>query len=117
MSWLLDLIEAAQAHTWVMVFVLWLTVVAGGKLIHGKVQDNGNDIEDLAEDHQKMAQEVHAIDLKQDHIVERQEVVLDKIGVNEQEIQELREEQARLDIKTKIDDAFYRGDGSDSGDD
>jgi len=117
MSWLLDLIEAAQAHTWVMVFVLWLTVVAGGKLIHAKVQDNGSDIEDLAEEHQQMAQEVHSIDMKQDHIVERQEVVLDQIGVNEQEIQELREEQARLDVKTKIDDVFYRGDGSDSGDD
>jgi len=102
------LVELAQQHTWLMVLLLWLTVLVGGRLIHRDVQENGEDLESLEVDHQNLANQVQVLDLKQDHIVERQEIVMDRVGVNEQEIQDLRIRHA-----AEEGDDFFRGGGSD----
>lgn len=114
---LADLVMLAQDYTWVMVAGIWITVIIGGKMLDSRVKGNGSDIEELAESHQEVAQEVHTIDLKQDHIVERQEMVMETVGVNEQEIQELQQETARLDAQHDEGTFFRGGSRADPGDD
>lgn len=115
MSWLLDLVELAQSHTWVMLLVLWLTVVAGGKVLHSNISTLDEDVGTLAENQDELQDEVQAVDLKQDHIVERQEMVLEQMGMNEQEIQELRERHARMEAQRQQrnqnpdEGSFFRG--------
>lgn len=117
MAGLMDLVELANSYTGIMVAMLWIAVPVGWKMLQSDIQDNGSDIEDLAEDHQRVEGQVNRVDQKQDHIVERQEVVLNRLGASEQEIQDLREQHARLDER-QADDTFYRGSRSGtSGDD
>lgn len=110
----------AQDYTWVMVAGIWITVIVAGRQLATRIEDNGNDIESLHEEHRQVESDLQRVDQKQDHIVSRQEMVLERMGMNEQEIQDLREDTARLDARHENDDRFYRGGSSgqpDAGDD
>lgn len=113
MSWLADLVTLVQTHTWVMLLILWLTVVIGGRMIQTSVDELDSDVGTLAENQSDLATEVQAVDMKQDHIVERQEMVLEQMGMNEQEIQELRERHARMEAQREDSRGdFFRGGSS-----
>lgn len=94
-----ELIEITNQNTGVMVAFLWLAGGIGFRFLQSDIEDNGSDIEDLAETHSDFRQDIHRVDAKQDHIVNRQEMVLERMGMNEQEIQDLREDTARLDAQ------------------
>jgi len=117
MSGLSGLVDVANQYTGIMVAMLWVAAAIGYRLLDSDIQDNGADIEALAEDHEKVQDDLQRVDQKQDHIVSRQEMMLERMGMNEQEIQELREETARLDERHDSRDDFYRGPPSDPGDD
>lgn len=111
---LADLVEVANAYTGIMVAFLWLAGGIGFRLLKNEIEDNGSEIETLHEEHAETMQDLQRVDQKQDHIVSRQEMVLERMGMNEQEIQELREDTARLDERHQQGDSpFYRG-GSNS---
>lgn len=106
---LADLVAFTNEYTGVMVAFLWVAAGVGYRLLKSGINENHDDLELLAADHQGVRQDLHRVDQKQDHIVQRQEVMLDRLGMNEQEIQDLREEHARLDAETPDRNDFYRG--------
>jgi hypothetical protein len=111
MAGLLDLVQLANNYTGIMVAFLWIAAGIGWKLLQNDIEDNGSDIESLADDHQEVREDLLQVDQKQDHVVQRQEIMLERLGMNEQEIQELREDTARLDAHHEQGD-FYRGETS-----
>lgn len=117
MSGLSGLVEVANQYTGVMVAMMYLAAAIGYRLLDSDIRENGADIEGLADEHRKAQDDLQRVDQKQDHIVSRQEIMLERLGMNEQEIQDLREETARLDERHANDsrDDFYRGPRSDSG--
>ena len=114
MAGLADLVTLAQDHTWFMVVLLWLGTAAAYRSLHSEITDIESDVESVSESQANIKEQVNRVGQKQNHIVSRQEMVLERMGMNAQEIQEIQEEQARLDVKTQMDDEFYRGDGSGS---
>lgn len=111
---LADLVQLANQYTGLMIAILWVAAGVGWKLIQQNIDEVATEVDGLAKDHQETHEQVNRVDQKQDHIVERQEMMLERLGMNEQEIQELREENARLDALHDRDDTFYRGASSES---
>lgn len=104
------LITLAQNYTWLMVVFLWIGTAAGFKVLHNDISDQQEDLEAVEAGQDQIAEQVNRVDQKQDHVVSRQEMILERMGMNAQEIQELREETARLDERhNHDDDSFYRG--------
>lgn len=116
MAGLVDLIQLAQRNTWLMVLLLWLATGLGFRSITNDIEDLSENQEALDEDVNEVAEQVNRMDQKQDHVVSRQEMMLERMGMNAQEIQELREETARLD-EAHQQGEFYRGSKADEGDD
>lgn len=114
---LLDLVELAQQHTWFMVVLLWLGTGLAYRSLHSDIQDVDSDVSTLSSNQDQMAEQVNRVDQKQDHLTSRQEMMLERMGVNAQEIQELREDTARLDERHQSESDFLRGGSPDSGDD
>ena len=119
MAGLADLVQLANNYTGIMVALLWIAAGIGWKMLQNDIEeaDNTEEIASLAEDHQRVESQVNRVDQKQDHIVERQAVVLNRLGASEQEIQELREDTARLDERHERNDDFLRGGSQGSGGD
>lgn len=104
MSELAGLVELSNQYTGLMLAILWLSAGMGYRLLKSDIEDNGEEIETLHDEHgavrgdlRDVKQDVNRVDQKQDHIVNRQEMVLERVGMTEQEITDLREETARLD--------------------
>lgn len=115
---LADLITLAQDYTWLMILLLWLGSGLAFRSLKNEQAEIHSDVEALDQNQDQMADQVNRVDQKQDHVVERQEMILERMGMNAQEIQELQEETARLDERHQQDDTFYRGSPSgSSGDD
>lgn len=113
---LADLVTLAQDHTWFMVVLLWLGTAAAYRSLHNDITETQDDVEAMEAGQEQIAEQVNRVDQKQDHVVSRQEMILERMGMNAQEIQELREETARLDERHQQEDDFYRGKSSGSGD-
>ena len=109
MAGLVDLIELAQQNTWLMVLLLWLGTGLAYRSITSDIDDLAQQHSELESDVDGVGEQVNRVDQKQDHLVSRQEMILERMGMNAQEIQELREETARLDEKHQHDGDFYRG--------
>lgn len=117
MAGLVDLIDLAQNSTWLMVLLLWLGTGLAYRSITSDIEDLSQQHDGLEADVDQVSDQVNRVDQKQDHVVSRQEMILERMGMNSQEIQELREETARLDEKHQQGSDFYRGSTSDPGDD
>ena len=117
MAGLADLVALAQDHTWFMVVLLWLGTAAAYRSLHSDISEMESDLESVSDSQDQIEEQVNRVDQKQDHIVSRQEMVLERMGMNAQEIQELREDTARLDERHQAEDDFYRGNASDSAGD
>lgn len=89
MAGLADLVPLANQYTGIMVAMLWISGGIGWRMLNSRLEDNGDQIDSLAAGQQNLHKKVQRVDLKQDHIQERQEVVMDRVGVNENQIQEL----------------------------
>jgi len=113
---LLDLVNLAQNYTWLMVLLLWLGSGLAYRSLSNEQQQIHGDVETLDQNQGQMAEQVNRVDQKQDHVVSRQEMMLERMGVNAQEIQELREDTARLDERHQQEDTFYRGGTHGEGD-
>jgi len=87
---LADLVQVSNQYTGIMLALLWLAVPIGWRMLNSRVQDNGEQIDSLADDHDVLESKVQRVDLKQDHVQKRQEVIMDRVGVNENQIQEMR---------------------------
>ncbi|AGM11279.1 hypothetical protein HHTV1_23 [Haloarcula hispanica tailed virus 1] len=111
-GWILDLIELAQQNTWFTVVLLWIGTAVAYRSLHNDIQETHDDVDSLADSQGELAEQVNRVDQKQDHVVSRQEMMLERMGVNAQEIQELREDTARLDERHRQEDTFYRGGNS-----
>ena len=116
MAGLVDLIDLAQQNTWLMVLLLWLGTGLAYRSITSDIDDLAQQHSELESDVDGVGEQVNRVDQKQDHLVSRQEMILERMGMNAQEIQELQEETARLDEKHQQGE-FYRGSSSDTGDD
>lgn len=112
----MDLVHLAQQHTWLMVLLLWLGSGLAYRSLHNDIEAAHDDVETLDENQDQIAEQVNRVDQKQDHIVSRQEMVLERMGMNAQEIQDLREETARLDERHQSEDDFLRGGSHGEGD-
>jgi chromosome segregation ATPase len=117
MPGLVDLIDLAQQNTWLMVVLLWLGSGLAYQSITGSIEDLADQQEEFDQELRTVGEQVTRIDQKQDHVVSRQEMILERMGMNAQEIQELQEETARLDEIYEQGTHFYRGSSeSNSGD-
>jgi hypothetical protein len=116
MAGLVDLIDLAQQNTWLMVLLLWLGTGLAYRSITNDIGELSDQHGELESDVDQVSEQVNRVYQKQDHVVSRQEMILERMGMNAQEIQELREETARLDEKHQSDGDFYRG-NPDAGDD
>lgn len=103
MAGLAELYELAQQNTATMVFLLWLSAGAGYRLLSNQAKDNGEAIEDLEAVQSDIQKEVRLIDQKQDHILDTQESILERVADSEQELQDLREDHARIDAAGDLD--------------
>jgi len=99
-----------------MILGMWITAIVGMRYLNTQIQENGSDIEEVADEQQVLESDLQRVDQKQDHIVNRQEMVLERVGMNAQEIQEIQEETARLDERHQAEDTFYRGGSPGEGD-
>ena len=113
---LADLITLAQEHTWLMVVLLWLGTGLAFRSLKNEQQNIHDDVDSLATNQDQMAEQVNRVDQKQDHVVSRQEKMMERMGMNAQEIQELQQETARLDERHQQGDTFYRGGSPEEGD-
>lgn len=113
---LADLVTLAQDHTWFMVVLLWLGTAAAYRSLHNDITETQTDVEAMEAGQEQIAEQVNRVDQKQDHVVSRQEMILERMGMNAQEIQELREETARLDERHQQEDTFFRGGTPEEGD-
>lgn len=128
MSELAGLVEMANQNTGVMIAFLWLSGTTAYKLVKSDIseveeltEENGNDIDELASDHQDVHADMVRMEQKQDHVVSRQERMMEQMGMNEQEIRELRENSARMDERNARqrngNGDLYRGSAPEMGDD
>jgi len=109
---LADLVYLAQNYNWLMIVLLWLGAPYAYKSISNNISDMDEKVEGIGVNQAELSEQVNRLDQKQDHLGSRQEKMLERLGLNTDEIQELQRETARLDERHRYDDP-YRDDESD----
>jgi len=113
-----DLIYITQNYSWLMIVLLWLGAPYAYKSIGDDIEEIDNKIEGVGVNQVELSEQVNRLDQKQENLSARQEEMLSRLGMNREEIQELKRETARLDERSenRDDRRFYRGDGDDGDD-
>jgi peptidoglycan hydrolase CwlO-like protein len=113
-----DLIYITQNYSWLMIVLLWLGAPYAYKSIGDDIEEIDNKIEGVGVNQVELSEQVNRLDQKQENLSARQKEMLSRLGMNREEIQELKRETARLDERSenRDDRRFYRGDGDDGDD-
>jgi len=105
---LADLVYLAQNYNWLMIVLLWLGAPYAYKSVDNNIADIDDKVEGIGVNQAELSEQVNRLDQKQDHLGSRQEKMLERLGMNTDEIQELQRETARLDERYRSDE--FEGD-------
>jgi chromosome segregation ATPase len=108
-----DAVYLAQNYNWLMIVLLWLGAPYAYKSIENNIHDIDDKVEGIGINQAELSEQVNRLDQKQEHLGSRQEKMLERLGMNKEEIQELQRETARLDERHRYDDVNHRDDGGD----
>jgi len=111
---LADLVYLAQNYNWLMIVLLWLGAPYAYKSISNTISGMDEKVDGIGVNQADLSEQVNRIGQKQDHLGSRQEKMLERLGMNTDEIQELQRETARLDERHRHDDTYIRDENPDS---